>query len=171
VRAGRFREDLYYRINVITIDLPDLCERVADIPLLVHHFVDVYAREMNREITGMDDRAMQILQRYRWRGNVRELQNVIERAVVLCKGHTLGVDDLPPKLLDTPQDESVEAYASTTLKDALEQRERRIIESALRANGWNRQLTAERLGINRTTLYKKMKRLGLEIEPLRAHSY
>ena len=156
---------------MIAVDLPDLCDRVGDIPLLAQNFVDAYAREMSREISGVDEEAMRVLQRHTWRGNVRELQNVIERAVVLCKGRTIGVDDLPPKILEAPPDDLVSDYRPTTLKDALDEREKRVISAALHANGWNRQLTAEQLGINRTTLYKKMKRLELDFEPVRAHPY
>ena len=106
--------------------------------------------------------------RYHWPGNVRELENVIERAVVLARGQELGVDDLPPKLVAQSQANPLDVnLAALPLKKALEAPERAAIESALRANSWNRQLTAEMLGINRTTLYKKMKRYGLEGEPLR----
>ncbi len=167
--AGRFREDLFYRVNVVAIDIPELCERIGDLPLLVRHFVNHYAADMKRQVLGVDDRAIQVLQRYNWPGNVRELENVIERALVLCKGRYVGVDDLPPKLLKAVAGASVQDRPRT-LKEALEEPEKRAIETALLANGWSRQLTAEQLGINRTTLYKKMKRYGLEAEPLRAQT-
>jgi len=170
VRAGRFREDLYYRINVITITLPSVSERVADIPLLAQHFLDRFSAEMKREILGFEEEAMRVMQRYPWPGNVREIENVVERAVVLCRRHSIGVADLPPKLLEPPAfTEPSDTYQPVSLKEALEGPEKRIIEAALRANGWNRQLTAQRLGINRTTLYKKMKRYGLEGAPIHTH--
>lgn len=177
VRAGRFREDLFYRVNVITIEMPSLCERVGDIPLLVAYFLEAFNAETKREILGFDDEAMCALQRYHWPGNVRELENTVERAVVLCKGHYITAADLGSKLLEpaemlhTPGAfEAIGTSQSKSLKEALEEPEKRIIEAALRANGWNRQLTARQLGINRTTLYKKMKRYGLEAAPMHAFS-
>ena len=165
--AGRFRQDLYYRINVVTIDLPSLGERVGDIPLLVEHFLSKSSTDAKREILGIEPDAMQLLQRYAWPGNVRELENAIERAVVLTKNRTIGVADLPPKLIESAIiAEPTANHETRPLKEALEEPEKRIIESALRANGWNRQLTADQLAINRTTLYKKMKRHGLEGEPV-----
>ena len=112
---------------------------------------------------------MQALQRYHWPGNVRELENAVERAVVLCKGRHVTPDDLPAQVFETAPATSPDAleYQAMSLKRALEEPERRIIESALRANNWNRQTTAEMLDINRTTLYKKMKRFGLEFDPAR----
>ena len=170
-KAGRFREDLFYRINVVAIDMPSLWERIGDIPLLARHFLNRFCAEMGRHILDFDAQAMQTLQRYRWPGNIRELENVVERAVVLCKGHAVGVDDLPAKLVSSAGSQSSAAsYQPMSLKEALEEPEKRILEAALRANGWNRQLTAEQLGINRTTLYKKMKRHGLDVEPIRTSS-
>lgn len=167
VREGRFREDLYYRVNVVTIEMPSLAERIADVPILAKFFVTRHAEEMGRPIAGIDDEAVQVLQRYSWPGNVRELEHTIARAVVLCKGRRITLRDLPDKLLAQADEiESPESAAGLTLKEALEQPERRIIEAALRANGWSRQRTAAQLGINRTTLYKKMKQYGLEVEPI-----
>ena len=169
VKAGRFREDLFYRVNVVTIDMPPLAERIGDIPLLARHFLNHFCAEMNRMIMDFDDGAVRALQRYRWPGNVRELENAVERAVVLCKGRYVSIDDLPPKVINPSVADAVEqppgAYRPMSLREALEEPEKRILEAALRANGWNRQLTAEQLGINRTTLYKKMKRFGLDAEP------
>lgn len=170
VRAGRFREDLYYRINVVSIDMPSLADRIGDVPLLAHHFLDRFCADMQRDIVGFEDEALQALQRYRWPGNVRELENAVERAIVVCKARHISTADLPPRLLE--QDKTVDLdpdHQPVSLKEALEAPEKRIIEAALRANAWNRQLTAEQLGINRTTLYKKMKRYGLDAEPVRMH--
>ncbi len=170
VAEGRFREDLFYRINVVTIEMPPLSERIGDVPLLARRFLDRFCRQTKREIIDFDDEAMQVLLRYRWPGNVRELENVVERAVVLSRSPRIGVSDLPAKLTDpVVAAEPGESYAPMPLKEALEQPERKIIEAALRANAWNRQVTARQLGINRTTLYKKMKHFDLEPEPVRMH--
>ncbi len=169
VEAGRFRQDLYYRINVVCIDMPKLCDRMADVPLLANHFIQNCATEYNSKVTGLDDEVVQALQRYNWPGNVRELQNIIARAVVLCQGTELHVEHLPEKILSTPHTNHSSAnYIPMPLKQALEVPEKRILESALRANDWNRQATAEQLDINRTTLYKKMKRYGLDLPLMRA---
>ncbi|MEN6557326.1 MAG: sigma-54 dependent transcriptional regulator [Thermoguttaceae bacterium] len=161
VAEGRFRQDLYYRINVINIELPPLRERISDIPLLAEHFLRQVCADVGKEVRGLTDEAKAALDRYRWPGNVRELQNVIERAVLLGRSATIGVDDLPPALT-AAGNVNVESIAGRSLKEALESPERQIIREVLESNRWNRNLTAEALGINRTTLYKKMKRLGLE---------
>lgn len=166
VAEGRFRQDLYYRINVVTIHLPPLRERIGDIPLLSELFLRKYNGQNNREVLGFTDQTMEFLQRYNWPGNVRELENVVERAVVLSKTKYIEVSDLPGSVLEHLQGEKVAevSYKPISLKRALEDPEKRIIEVTLRANSWNRQSTAEVLKINRTTLYKKMKRYGL-LEP------
>ena len=167
VQAGRFRQDLYYRINVVMLQLPRLHERISDIPLLARHFLKHYCGQLHKDVLGFTEPCMEMLQRYTWPGNVRELENVVERAVVLSRRRHIDVDDLPESLLDqaqsAPADDGV--YRPLSLKVALEDPEKRIIEHALRANHWNRQLTASILEINRTTLYKKMKRYGLEHDP------
>ncbi|MBW3596604.1 MAG: sigma-54 dependent transcriptional regulator [Planctomycetes bacterium] len=166
VAEGRFRQDLYYRVNVINIELPPLRERVLDIPLLARHFLGSVCEESGKHVEDFTDDALTVLQRYRWPGNVRELQNVVERAVLLGKGSLVGADDLPKRLLDeTPITASSAPSRGRTLKEALEGPERQIILEALEQHNWNRNLTAETLGINRTTLYKKMKRLGLDDSP------
>jgi DNA-binding NtrC family response regulator len=123
--------------------------------------LDEVCQESGKAIKRFNDEALAALQAYRWPGNVRELQNVIERAVLLSKRDVLGLEDLPP-LLAAAGPVPVEPVGDRGLKQALEVPERQIILDALRSNGWNRQTTAEALGINRTTLYKKMRRLGLE---------
>ncbi len=170
MRAGRFREDLFYRVNVVTVDMPPLRERVGDVYLLARHFLEHYTVQMKRTIIDIDDDAIKALECYTWPGNVRELENAIERAVVLCKGNHITVADLPPRLFDRETQAPLERddYEPRTLREALEAPERRILVAALTSNGWNRQKTAEQLGINRTTLYKKMKRLGLDMEPAQA---
>ncbi|HNQ22013.1 MAG TPA: sigma-54 dependent transcriptional regulator [Phycisphaerae bacterium] len=162
VRAGRFREDLFYRINVVTVDLPPLADRASDIVLLARHFLRQFCERMKRHLLDFEPDALAALQRYSWPGNVRELENAVERAVVLSKGPHVTLADLPPRVFNPgrPTGEPP-PYQPKPLREALAEPERRILEAALQANGWNRQLTAEQLGINRTTLYKKMKRYGL----------
>jgi DNA-binding NtrC family response regulator len=163
VRQGRFREDLYYRINVVTIDLPPLCERVGDVRLLAEHFLRVYSAQNNRNKLGITDEAMEYLERYSWPGNVRELENVIERAALLSKNKFIGPEDLPNSIKQE-QNQQQETYKLMSLKGALAGPEKNIIRQALEANHWNRQATAKTLGINRTTLFKKMKHYGLYAE-------
>jgi DNA-binding NtrC family response regulator len=161
VAEGRFRQDLFYRINVINIELPPIRDRISDIPLLAEHFLARVSEDSGKKVIGFTDEAMQALQRYRWPGNVRELQNIIERAVLLGKGNIIGMEDLPANIT-AGGGVTIEPLGNRSLKQVLEGPERQIILEVLEANNWNRQVTAETLGINRTTLYKKMKRLGLE---------
>lgn len=163
VADGRFRQDLFYRINVINIELPPLRERLSDIPLLAKHFLEEACQESGRKMQGFSEDCLTTLQRYRWPGNVRELQNVIERAVLLGKSETVQVDDLPPQLAaEAPI--SAHSEPGHNLKQAMAAPEKQIILEVLERHNWNRQATSDELGINRTTLYKKMKRLGLEGE-------
>ena len=164
VKDGRFREDLYYRINVITINLPSLNERPSDITLLAEHFLKNFCVLHNRVKLGITGQAMSVLQRYNWPGNVRELENVLERATLLSKGDYITVDDLPANISAHTDEQRGEDYKKISLKDALAEPEKKIIRAALEANSWNRQLTAKSLDLNRTTLYKKMKKYGLEDE-------
>jgi DNA-binding NtrC family response regulator len=161
VAEGRFRQDLFYRVNVINIELPSLRERISDIPLLAEHFLHQVCEDSGKKVTGFTEEAMAALQRYRWPGNVRELQNVIERAVLLGKNSLIDVDDLPNSMVGIGA-VNVDSVSGRSLKGALSDPERQIIREVLEANKWNRNATAAALGINRTTLYKKMKRLGLE---------
>ncbi len=171
VAEQKFRQDLYYRINVLTVRLPPLRERIGDIELLAGHFLRHFARESNREIIGFSEAALSAMQRYGWPGNVRELENAVERAVVLCRRPRIDVTDLPESLQATPTPISASAPSADLLAPlpalplqvALEGPERRIIESALRRNAWNRQATAAELDINRTTLYKKMRKYRLDV--------
>jgi len=167
VRQGRFREDLYYRINVVNINIPPLADRVGDVPLLSEHFLKHFCLTHGRQKTGITQEAMEHLQRYSWPGNVRELENVMERAVLLSKGAQIGVEDLPPVLVARSTADNPHRYGRMSLKEALAGPEKEIIRAALEANNWNRQETARALQINRTTLYKKMKRYGLEAEAAR----
>ena len=166
VRKGQFREDLYYRINVISLTQPALRERIGDIPLLIECYLQQFNEQTGKQVKGFDEAAMQLLQHYAWPGNVRELVNVVERAVVLSKTDTITAADLPEPLW---REQSVAAVFETrsgsgSLKTALTVPERQLILEALEVNGWNRQNTAKLLGINRTTLYKKMKKYEIQFE-------
>ncbi len=163
VKQGRFREDLYYRINVVIIDLPPLCERVGDVRLLCEHFLRVYSTQHSRNKLGITDEAMEYLERYSWPGNIRELENVIERAALLSKNKFIGPEDLPTSIRQE-QNQQQQTYKPMSLKGALAGPEKNIIQQALEANHWNRQATAKALEINRTTLFKKMKQYGLYAE-------
>ncbi len=161
VQEGRFRQDLFYRINVINIEIPPLRDRISDIPVLARKFLQTVCEESGRQVESFSEEALCILQKYSWPGNVRELQNVVARAVLLGSGEVVTARDLPETLTqEVPV--SVATAAGKTLKEALEGPERQIILDVLKSNNWNRNATAEALGINRTTLYKKMKRLGLD---------
>jgi two-component system, NtrC family, response regulator HydG len=157
VEAGRFRLDLYYRLNVIAVQLPSLRERREDIPLLVAHFLRKYSEQNNKEVDSIQQQALQSLQAYDWPGNVRELENVIERSVVLAKGTTISIPDLPDHLrekeaMPVPNDQFV-LPVNATLEDI----ERTAILQALHTNAGNRQAAARALKIGVATLYRKLK--------------
>ncbi|MFN4242500.1 MAG: sigma-54-dependent transcriptional regulator [Tepidisphaerales bacterium] len=175
VSAGRFRQDLYYRINVVHVRLPPLRERPGDIPLLASTFLRRFSREMRREVVGFTDAALTAMSRYPWPGNVRELENAVERAVLLGRRPLIDVADLPEAVAagdgrggrpaaastDGTGNDEDELTAPMPLERALATAERKILRAALERNGWNRSATAVELGIDRTTLYKKMRKLGL----------
>ncbi len=172
VASGQFRQDLYYRINVVKIEMPPLRERVGDIQTLAEHFLDQQSSELGRQFTGFTDEALDLLRRYSYPGNVRELSNIIERAAVLTRSQTIQAEDLPAHLIEQEEQtlriasdsDPSEPWVQMTLHDAMLEPERRIIMNTLQANEWNRQQSADVLGINRTTLYKKMKQLGIDPE-------
>jgi DNA-binding NtrC family response regulator len=164
IKKGTFRSDLYYRLNIISIHLPPLRERKEDIPLLVEHFIEKHSAALNKKIHGISDEAVKKLMDYRWPGNVRELENVIERACVLAKGALIGLEDMPDFILNEAASfshaagtkEVGEQTQGASLKDALKDPEKKIILDALEKCGGNKKETAKLLGINRTTLYKKL---------------
>lgn len=164
VQESRFRQDLYYRINVIHLELPALRERAADIPMLAESFLQKALLDIEKDVDGFDDDALEIMVGHHWPGNIRELENVIQRAVLLTKKPVIGPEMLPPNLLGgaVPSHAIPSIRKDQTLREALEGPERQIILDVLRANKFSRNLTANQLGINRTTLYKKMKRLGID---------
>ena len=153
VAEGDFREDFFYRINVITLKIPPLRKRKDDIPLLVEHFLDKYSRETTKRVDHVTREATEFMKRYDWPGNVRELENAIERAVVLSKKRTLGVEDFS-FLIPSP---AVRSGART-----LKEREKDYIQEVLEENDWNVTRSAAVLGINRVTLHKMIKRYNLQ---------
>ena len=164
VREGKFREDLYYRLNVITIDLPPLRERKEDIPLLVEHFIRKFAEENGRPAKGMTPEALRPLIDHTWPGNVRELENVIERAVVLSSGVHIGVDLLPDEVVGRGAAANVpEQRGDASLFEIMEDCERRVIVNMLEKCDWNQTEAANRFRIPLSTLNQKIKRLNIEI--------
>ncbi len=163
VREGTFREDLYYRLNVIAIKLPALRERSEDIPLLVEHFIRKFAEENGREQCILEPAAMKVLMDYDWPGNVRELENVIERAVVLSSGKVI-TEDLFPKNLTTIKTEGTLQFPGDglPLKERVVNYEKALILAALEKTDWNQKKAAQLLGVNATTLSEKLKRLHVK---------
>jgi len=162
VEKGNFREDLFYRLNIVEIHLPTLNERREDIPLLVRHFVDKYNRELNRMVKGVDSEAMKLLMSYEWKGQVRELENVIERAILLGDDDYIKVEDLPPGIQNVKSDEQV--FDHESLNNAVQSFEKHHIENVLRRTDGNRTEAARLLSIDPSTLYRKMERLGIQVE-------
>ncbi len=153
VAEGRFREDLYYRINVFSITIPPLRERPEDIPLLAEHFRKKFAQSMNKPVLGISPAAMELLRKHDWPGNVRELQNAIERAVLVCRGREIQPEDLPLHV-----NEAREPAVGKSLADMERQHIRRILQET----NWNISQAARLLGIDRVTLYNKIKRYDLK---------
>ncbi len=165
IAEGKFRKDLYYRLNIICIEIPPLKERKGDIPLLIEDFIKKHSKHTSKKVQGLSAKALSILMDYDWPGNIRELENVIERAIILCKNTVITPEDFPDFLNGTGQNEKAfsnnSCIASLKLKDALSTPEKELIARALESAGGNRNEAAEALGINRTTLYKKMVKFGL----------
>ena len=155
---------MYYRLNVVRIDVPPLRERVDDIPMLVNHFLDRFTRLMRKDIYGISPEAMQIMLQYPWPGNVRELEHALERACILCRGEEIGEEHLPSEIAG-PSDETARNtargfdfnpdFGRKTLS-------RETVESTLRQTDWNIAKTAKLLGVARNTLYSRIRRFGLE---------
>jgi two-component system response regulator AtoC len=167
VTAGRFRADLFWRINVVTIEMPALRQRSQDIPLLAEHFLRAAAARAGRAVDGIAPEAMTALVRHDWPGNVRELQHAVERGVFLGRGPLIVPADLPAAVLAGAARRPVaDGAGQAALKESLAAPERQLIVSALEQAGWRRDVAARALGINRTTLYKKLRRLGLDLATL-----
>jgi DNA-binding NtrC family response regulator len=154
VKAGRFREDLFWRLDVVPIELPPLRERVGDIPRLAEHFLERFCKQMNRKGLSFSSEALEALQSYHWPGNVRELQNAIERAVVLGTPPTIQAEDLPHYV--------AEGGGERPSSGSLAEMERAHIEAVLTQNGWNISQAARTLEVDRGTLYNKIQKYGLK---------
>jgi len=168
VLKQNFREDLYYRINVVHLNIPPIRDRLSDIPPLLEHFVRHFNQVHHKEIKGVSKSALQLCLRYPWPGNVRELENVVERAVILSQGDFIIPESLPPNLLEmeTP---SFFAARNLTLDEAMDLAEKQVLLETLESLSWNRQRCAQTLGISRTTLFNKMRRYNL-VDPRRQGS-
>ncbi|MDE3059004.1 MAG: sigma-54-dependent Fis family transcriptional regulator [Bacteroidota bacterium] len=167
VAGNKFREDLFYRLDVVEIHLPSLVERVDDIPLLVNHFLEDYRKEMGRNVKGITNQAMNLLMRYHWKGEVRELQNVIERAMIFCEGEYIDTTHLPEYMqkLGTPNAFGGESTSgSVSLKDATKNFERHYIEQTLQRHNSNKETAAHELGISLSSLYRKMEELNIPVK-------
>lgn len=161
VKAGRFREDLYYRVNVVDIHLPSLKEREEDIPLLADHFLNKYRKELNKNIRGIDSEAMRALLAHEWKGEVRELENIIERAVIFCKSDFISLSELPQ--LFRPKSDEQDFSFSGSLDDSVRKFEKDFILRALESNDNNKEKTAEAMQVGLSTLYRKLKELDIKI--------
>ena len=162
IAAGAFREDLYYRLNVIPIEVPPLRQRKEDLPLLVAHFITLFSAENGKRPKTISVEALAYFLAYDWPGNVRELRNMVERLVIMSPRDVIGPENLPPPLRPRDAEPSGDdAQRERTLKEAREAFERAFILSELRANEWNMTRTAERLGIERSHLYRKLKAYGI----------
>jgi two-component system response regulator HydG len=163
VQQREFREDLYYRINVVSLPLPPLRVRAGDVLLLAQHFIDHFARMFERDVRGLTAEAAGRLVRHAWPGNVRELRNAMERAVATCPGPEVGVEDLPERIRDyrgTPMPRAADPLAELSLEEI----ERRHILRVLDAKEGNKLAASQVLGIDRKTLYRKLVRYGVEGE-------
>jgi DNA-binding NtrC family response regulator len=160
VEAGRYREDLYYRLNVVELHLPPLAERIDDIPLLVQHFVGEFAREMNKDVRGVDNEVMKALLAHQWKGEVRELENVIERAIIFADGTLITKNELPG-FFEQRQDTIYAFDARRSMKEAVDEFERQYITHVLRQNQYNKELTAKALKISLSSLYRKIEELNI----------
>jgi PAS domain S-box-containing protein len=159
VRGGTFREDLYFRLNVVQVEVPPLCQRAEDIPLLVNHYVRLFRESTGRSIQGLSEEAMARLMAYSFPGNVRELENVVERAFILCQGDRIGVEHLPTSIVQLPVTVAGTIVPTTTTSIAAAERE--AVRAALERNHGNRTRAAAELGIHRTTLIRKLRESGL----------
>jgi DNA-binding NtrC family response regulator len=161
IKEGRFREDLYWRLNVIEIKIPPLRERRDDIEMLTKHFIAKFSKEHKKDIKGMDKQALSLLIDYPWPGNVRELRNVIERSIVLSGCNNLTINDLPDKIKETVGEDTLEGG---TLKKYLSDYEKNVILKTYDSHNRDKEKTARLLGIDLATLYRKFKKYGLESE-------
>ena len=160
VKAGRFREDLYYRLNVVRIQMPSLRERKDDIPLLVKSFLREFNLENEKNVTGFDAKSKAAILKYNWPGNIRELRNCVECAVVMCNGEEITLEDLPVSVRESVEDKNIIIPHGITLDEA----EKIIIQNSLTMEGGNKTKVAQILGIGRKTLHRKLQEYGMETE-------
>ncbi len=161
VEQKRFREDLYYRMNVFEIPVPSLAERRDDIPFLIQHFVRKYSAEMKKEVHGVEPDALKFLMNFHWHGEVRELENVIERAIIFCDDRMISVKDLPPNITNECDDTLVLDY-NKPLRDAVKNFERHYILTNLKRRNGNRLHTLKSMGLSESTFYRKLEELGVK---------
>ena len=168
IRQGRFREDLFYRLNVVPFRVPTLRERADDIPMLVQHFIDLFYRKEGREPKLFVPEALEVLKRYHWPGNVRELKNIIERILIMTSGRSITCDDIPD--LHGGHSESLSpcptlegALAQSTLREAREEFEREFLIQKLEENDWNISRTSEIIELERSNLHRKIKSYGIDV--------
>jgi two-component system, NtrC family, response regulator AtoC len=158
VSNNKFREDLYFRLNVININLPPLRERFGDIPLIASHYLNKYASQMNKQVNKISENALTILESYNWPGNVRELVNAVERAVVFCKKNVITEEDITPNISAL---NCVSTNENTSTLYSLSIAEKKLITKVLFETGWNLKKSAKLLDINRTTMYSKIEKLKI----------
>jgi len=168
IRQARFREDLYYRLNVVPFRVPSLRERAEDIPMLVQHFIDLFYRKEGREPKHLLPEALEVLKQYHWPGNVRELKNIIERILIMTSGRSISCDDIPDlhgghaeSQFTFPTLEG--ALAQSTLREAREEFEREFLIQKLEENDWNISRTAEIIELERSNLHRKIKSYGIDV--------
>lgn len=164
IRKGRFREDLYYRLNVIPIQTPPLRQRREDIPLLADHFAALFSQEHNKKPKRFSPATSKALQEASWRGNVRELRNLVERLVIMVPSETIDIADLPPELFRAPEEIISGALKLATLQEFKDQAEKTFILAKLREHGWNVSRTAEAIDTPRSNLYKKIEQYNIKRE-------
>jgi transcriptional regulator with GAF, ATPase, and Fis domain len=175
VAEGAFREDLFFRLNIIPIDLPPLRERKGDLPLLISHFLKKFSQEIGKDIKGLDPGAAKLLESYQFHGNVRELENIIERAFVLAEGEVICKEDLELSVAEAEEESEFSGYVPTSadeLKEmkrhvrerAVEPIEKAFVISALERNNWNVTKAAEETGMQRPNFQGMLKKLGISIK-------
>jgi transcriptional regulator with PAS, ATPase and Fis domain len=157
VTDGAFREDLYYRVNVVNLKIPPLRERLEDLPRLVNHFIEQFRGKRQKPIERVSSEVMALLLRYRWPGNIRELENAIEHAFVLCRGNVIEVEQLPERIVSGARkgENSSTPFGGSSLEA--------VIRECLSRNRGNRSETARQLGMHRSTLWRKMRHYGIDI--------
>lgn len=170
IKRGTFREDLYFRLDVVTLELPPLRDRIDDIPDLTQHFLSRAQQGWNRRQMTLNDSAWSIMKQYRWPGNVRELENVLMRASILCQGHVICPEHLRLLGCGEEEDEDGELPLTVQYHDGLSEYGKKLIEEALRRNGWNQTKAAKELGLLRTSFTRLLRQKGISGKPPQVES-